>query len=207
MFVAYYSKKRLIGLAGIGLLFLTMGIVLIIQPDGSFDHPGQIAALGLLLGGNNDLAGHGLGWVVTLFGAAVFPIIAKQITYSRPAMRIDDKGIYWHHWSAKPIGWSNIRQIREGSVGRQRFVTLTLRDPTLDPSTSLQAKLARINNMMGFGHVSLTELGIDKTHEELLEAVRFHAARHEHTARAAAGASMHSPAIVTTRRTFGRKRQ
>lgn len=201
MFVAYYNKGRLLGLAGIDVLFASMGGVLILQPDGSFDH-GKIAALGYLLGGNNDLAGHGLGWLTALFGAAVFPVIAKMMMHREPAVRIDNMGVYWHRWSAKPINWSNVAQIGEASIRGQRFVSLTLHDPSLDPSNGLLAKFASVNNMMGFGHVCLTAQGTDKTHEELVEAVRVHAARHEQSLRAAV--TEHNEAAVA-RRMFGRK--
>ena len=204
-FVAYYKMTRLLGLAAIGVLFAGLGIVLAMEPAGSFDHSGKIQIIGLLFGGNNDLAGHVLGWVTMLFGAAVFPVIINQMGHREPALRIDADGIYWHRWSPKPIGWANVARFEQRSVYKQKFVSLWLHNPSRDPGRGLLGKMARANKAIGFGDVSLSIQGTDKSFEELLEAVIVYSARYQLSLRAALNQPVDVVGPILTRRVFGRK--
>ncbi len=204
LFIAYYKTTRLLGLAGIGILFMGMGAVLAMQPAGAFDHSAKIEMIGLLLGGNNDLAGHGLGWIAVLSGAAIFPVIIKLMGHREPVMRIDADGIYWHRWSDKPIAWGNVASFKPTSVRAQKFVSIWLHHRSRDPGKGLLGKLAGANRAIGFGDVALSVQGTDKSFEELLEAVNVNAAHYEQSLRAA----LSRPALMegaTTRQVFGTK--
>lgn len=172
-FEARYKKGKLIGLACIGLGFVAVGLWMASQPDGSFDNSRKIRALAVLFDGDTDLIGHGIGWFGVLLGMGFMPLIAKQFRLEGAAIRVDEAGIYWHRWSPKPIGWDNIAAIEPGGVFNQKFLTLTLHDPSLDPSTGLLGKAAKLNSKIGFGQVSILVQGTDASFEELVEAV-FH---------------------------------
>ena len=205
-FVAHYSIGRLLGLAAIGLMFVLLGAFMVMEPRGSFDHSSKIGFIALFLGGNKDLAGHGLGLMCALMGALVIPVIVKQMAHQGPAIRVDARGVYWHRWSPKPIGWDNIADVTSRSVYRQHFVGLTLRDVTRDPPQSRFAKLGKLNRAIGFGDVSITTQGTDAKSEDLLAAIRDHAMLYAQSRSVAAQPLPEPEAPVSSRPVFGRKR-
>lgn len=202
MFEAYYRKSRLFGLALVGCLFIIGGAWMGLRPAGAFDGSRKVEGLAALLGISNDVAGHGVGWACALMGVVVLPILARQMMFTGPAICIDGDGIYWHRWSTKPIGWGNIAAIRPFSIYRNKMIGLMLRDPSLDRSRGLLGRMAGLNAMTGFGHVSLSAQGTDRSFDELYDAVCHHAALHDQASSQAAEREFH---VASAPRRFGRR--
>ena len=202
MFEAYYQKSRLFGFAICGFLFIIGGTWMGLRPAGAFDGSRKVEALAALLGIGNDVAGHGIGWTCVLMGVAVLPILAKRMMLEGPAIRIDGQGIYWHRWSPKPIGWGNIAAIRPFSIYRNKMVGLMLRDPSLDRTRGLLGRMASLNAMTGFGHISLSAQGTNRSFDDMYDAVCRFAALHEQASSQAVGQVF--PAAAPPR-SFGRR--
>lgn len=176
---AHYRREKLFRLACLGLAFAVLGIWMALQPDGSFDDSRKIRSLAALLGGNSDLIGHGIGWMGALMGIGVLPIAFEQMRFQGPAIRVNRDGIYYHRWSPKPIGWGNVAGIKVVGMYGQKMICLILRDPSLDPSTTLLGRTARLNGLLGFGQVSISAQGIDIDFDELARAIFDHADLHD----------------------------
>lgn len=177
-FEAHYRKSKLVGLATIGLVFAAGGLWMALQPDGSFDDARKIRSLASLFGAGADVVGHGIGWAGVLLGLGCLPVVVRQLRFEGPAIRVDEHGVYWHRWSPKPIGWDNVAAIRPYAVYNQKMVGLELRDPSVDPSTTLLGRAARLNRSLGFAQVSITAQGTDADFDELLDAMLHHTDLH-----------------------------
>lgn len=176
---AHYRREKLFRLACLGLAFAVLGIWMALRPDGSFNDSRKIRSLAVLLGGNSDLIGHGIGWLCALMGIGVLPIAFEQMRFRGPAIRVNCDGIYYHRWSPKLIGWGNVAGIKVVGMYGQKMICLMLRDPSLDPSTTLLGRAARLNGLLGFGQVSISAQGIDTDFDELARAIFDHADLHE----------------------------
>jgi hypothetical protein len=183
VFEARYRKGKLLGLACIGLAFVALGLWMAFQPSGSFDDSRWIRSLAALFGGDGDPVGRTVGWLCVLMGAAVLPVVLRNMRFDGPAIRVDEEGVHYHRWSPKPIGWGNVDSIGTVSISGQKMVCLTLRDPALDPSTTLLGRAAQINAMFGFGQVSISTQGTDADFDEMARAIIRHAERHERALR------------------------
>lgn len=96
--------------------------------------------------------------------------IARTFFDSRVQVRIDQRGIYWRRWAEAPIAFSAIREARETAMANQRFLSLWLLRPEAHPGHSLMGRLAKANKDLGFGHVNLTMSGLDRSHQEMIDA-------------------------------------
>lgn len=175
----HYRGKKLFRMACCGIAFAVLGVWMALWPDGSFDDSRKIRSLAALLGGNSDLIGHGIGWLCALMGVGGLAIAFEQMRFQGPAIRINRDGIYYHRWSPKPIGWGNVAGIKVVSIYSHKMICLTLRNPSLDPSTTFFGLAGRLNGVLGFGQVSISAEGTDTDFDELARAIFDHADLHE----------------------------
>jgi len=111
-----------------------------------------------------------IGYVVApLFGLAALVGIRRLFDRDDQII-IDDQGIYCKAWSDRTIPWLAIRAIERHSYKNQDFISLTLDDPSRYSLGGL-ARMQGLNRMLGFGDVSLTTAGTDRTLDELLDAL------------------------------------
>jgi len=203
VFEAYYKKSKLAMLVLLGMIFVLLGMWMARRAHGAFDDDRKIHDLASLLGIGPDAAGHGIGWFCAALGLAAVIAFVRRMTLAEPVIRVDGAGIHYHHWSPKPIGWDNVEAIRPYALRRTKFVGIRLRDLSRDPPTGFLRHLAKLNAATGFGHVSLPLQATDRTQEELLEAIRHHAAAHEQARRTPPPAPL--PSSSPAPRTFGRR--
>jgi len=208
VFEARYKPTKVFGLIILGLVFAALGWWMAQRLDGAFADSVKIEGVAAILGVSDNAVGHGIGWMCALMGIAALPVAFKRLSFNGPVIRIDQRGIYWHRWSEKPIPWSNIASYRPYCIHRQKMVGLTLRDPSRDRSTSLLGKMARFNAMTGFGHVALSVQSTDKSFDEMLKAIEYHSALHERVVRDMAQIPVAPPSINPglPSRAFGRRK-
>ena len=88
---------------------------------------------------------------------------------------VDDGGLFWKPYGPEPLAWSEIDRIEARSIKRQRFLCIFLKDPSRRPATGWTGALLAANSGFGFGDLALSTTGTDRSHGELVEAVRRHA--------------------------------
>ena len=69
------------------------------------------------------------------------------------------------------IPWEAIAGIDRRSIKRQSFLCLHLRDPASYPSSTLIGRMSALSRGMGFGHVSLSATGTDRSFDELEDVI------------------------------------
>jgi len=177
IFEAYYSKAKLALMAVLGVLFAALGAWMLTQTaDDMADGGGRkIVALANLFGTEPATMAHIIGWLCIAMGVAVLPIVLLNLRHKGPAMRIDANGVYWHRWSEETIPWTNIDTLKPYSVQAQKFVGITLFDPSLTTRKGLLGKLKGVNNALGYGHVALSLQGTDGDYAGMVETLMYHA--------------------------------
>ena len=157
-FVANVSRRRtaLLVLGAIG--FVVAGVFMLRDPEGG---------LTLMV----------FGWAAILFFGLCGLIGIRQLFRSGPDIRIDEQGIWWRRWSDQVVPWEAIVALYPAGVGRTAFLCLKLVDPAAYPSTHVMGKFAGINRASGFGDISVTTTGTDRSFTELLAAVERFAPR------------------------------
>lgn len=157
-FVARVSRAKLTGLVVLSVI-MSAAAVFAVQ-NTSFDHK-PIA--------------HVAGW----FGLVFFPLcglgIARQLFRTGPVMEIGPQGLMWKRWSDETIPWSAFSRAEPVTVVNQQMLSLWLIDPDAWRSTKLLGRLAGANKGMGYGDISLTMQGTDRSFREMVDAVRGHA--------------------------------
>jgi hypothetical protein len=115
-----------------------------------------------------------IGWLsIALFGLGGLAI-GWRLFDRDDQIRIDAKGFYWKRWSGNLIPWSAIADVREARVSGQTLLCLLLEDPHRFASTTLMGRLSGTNKAMGFGDVTVTASGTDKSYAQLRNAFFAH---------------------------------
>lgn len=112
-----------------------------------------------------------IGGIGVLFFGACAIVIARQFFHSGPVMEIGPHGIVWRRWSDQTIPWAAIERAERTSIQRQRFLSLWLSDPGAYRSSKMLGKLGSASTAMGFGDISLSAQGLDRSFEEMVAAV------------------------------------
>lgn len=157
-FAAQVSRLRLGGLVFLGVLMTAAAAFVALHPD--FDHR-PVARIA--------------GWVGMIFFPLCIVIALRQFFRTGPVMEIGPEGLCWRRWSDQTIPWHAFVRAEAVAVNRQKMLSLWLRDPQAWRSTRLLGRLAGANKALGFGDITLTAQGTDRSFEEMAGAVHDHA--------------------------------
>ena len=113
-------------------------------------------------------------WLGTFGFACCALILAGRLFDSRDQIVVDHRGILWRRRSDDPIPWQAISGIEVKSTQSIPFLCLWLRDPEAYRASGPAGWSDRLNRLMGFGDVSLTTIGLDRSFDELVDAVSRH---------------------------------
>lgn len=119
----------------------------------------------------DDVMDRGIGWVGGFFFGAATIKIFRSLLRGGPEFTFDSSGIRLQQ-SGIVMQWTEIEDFSVVKVRRAKFLALKFRNPEqfFARISSLQAKLARINNAVGWGHWQLSFSGITPGIDQ---AVRF----------------------------------
>jgi hypothetical protein len=112
-----------------------------------------------------------IGWVCVLFFGLATVVIGGRLFDRRDQIVIDERGISWARWSEQTIPWSEVRNVREAQVRRNRFLCIDLAHPEWFPSSTFVGRLAGANRRLGFGDITISAMGTDKSFGQLKQAV------------------------------------
>jgi hypothetical protein len=159
-FIAHNSRWRvaliLLGTVGFAALGLWM-----------------VGAFGEVPSSRRHSAGYmvGVGWLCILFFGFCAAAIGKKFFDSRPQLQIGPLGIVWSPWSDDVIPWSEIRTVTTWSHKGQKAIVLHLNNPDRFPARGLMAKLARANQKLTGGHISISLIGTNRSHDDAMSAI------------------------------------
>jgi hypothetical protein len=111
------------------------------------------------------------GWLAMVFFGLCAVIAVRRMFDRSDQMVIDRNGILWRRWSDATIPWTAVRGWSVAQVRSQRFICLFLKDPSQFPRAGAGALVGGLNRGLGFGDVTLTAAGTDRSFDELLAAV------------------------------------
>lgn len=114
--------------------------------------------------------------VVIIAPVVIWLVVTMRLIFLRePVLEIDGRGILWRRWSGERIPWTAIeRWSARGAVGMP-YVTLWLREPERHPARTISRLVSHANRRLGFGHLTLSTGGTNRTMPELIAAVRAYA--------------------------------
>lgn len=112
-----------------------------------------------------------VGWACMLFFGLCAGFAVPRFFEDGDEIVIDANGLFWRRRSPATIPWSAVRGWRVGQVRNQRFICIGLRDPSQFPPTGIGALLGGLNRNMGFGDVTLSATGTDKSFDQMLFAM------------------------------------
>ncbi|MFM6853993.1 MAG: hypothetical protein ACKOUM_07930, partial [Sphingopyxis sp.] len=131
VFEAYWSRRRLAGLAFIGLLFVAVGLWLFLRDDSFLAQTSGRS--GRLLYALSDMTGVSVPTLARLCGLCAVALgvgvgwpIYKGLTAAGPAVRVDEAGITYARYSDVPMAWNNIASISAISAGNQDMLRIKL---------------------------------------------------------------------------------
>ncbi|MDF7776578.1 hypothetical protein P1X14_15080 [Sphingomonas sp. AOB5] len=111
-----------------------------------------------------------IGWAAIVFFGLAGVAWSRQFFSGGPVIEISPEGLYYRRWSEATIPWDAFDRAAIGQIHRQRMLTFWLRDPAAWPSTTLQGRTAGANKAMGFGDISLSMAGLNRSFDELVAA-------------------------------------
>jgi hypothetical protein len=111
------------------------------------------------------------GWAAVAIGIVGAAVGVRQLFRTGPVIEADERGLRWRRWSDSFIPWSAITDATPRAIGRQQFLCLTLDQPERYKGKSLSGLVAGMNKNMGYGDVTISMQGTDRTMQDLLDAV------------------------------------
>jgi hypothetical protein len=133
IFEAYHSKRRLLKLITICLIFVAVTAYFLgfYGNYGPRESKTTLGLVGKIFGISRAALTESVSWI-TLFGALGSLIIfLRDWFYSGPVVRVDQNGI-WDVAIGKIIRWDNIEAVFSYSVNGQKFIGLNLNDRSID---------------------------------------------------------------------------
>jgi hypothetical protein len=110
-------------------------------------------------------------WLAGSFCGICALFMAPAVFDRRTQLWIGSSGIYWRRWSKVEIPWAQISSAEIISMRGSRFVVLNLRDPTAYPGHGVAGLLSSIHRKMGFGDITISTGGLDRSADEILAAI------------------------------------
>lgn len=114
-----------------------------------------------------------VGWLGIAFFTPCLFAVALESARSGPVVVIDDEGITDRRLRVGTIPWKEIEDISIGSVNRQRFLSVHVRDPNvfLARMPFYARWLGRANTLMGFAPITLGFAGLTPGIDEVVRAI------------------------------------
>lgn len=159
-FVASYSRIRLALLLLGALVFIALGLWL----AGAFGPPPTSRRY-------SPAVTITIGYVAIAFFGLIAIVLAKRLINGGEALRIDRIGISVAAWSDQTIPWSEITDITEWTMNRQRSIILHLRDPDRFPPSGALRFTAGANRAMTGGDVPISLNGTDRSYDDAVAAI------------------------------------
>lgn len=166
LFIARVSVWRTLLLVAFGLTFTAWGLWAALWPDAvaaSQSNPRDPAEIALF------------GWIAALFFGLCTVASVRELLRTEPQMVIGPEGLYWRRWSRATIPWSEFRRAERSQVYGTKFLWLWLHNPQAWRSTKLRGRLSRANKLIGGGEIDLSTVGLDRSFDEMVDAVAVHA--------------------------------
>lgn len=125
------------------------------------------------------------GWVCIVFfgfGAVVF---LKQTLTGKPRILINESGIFDRTLGVGTIEWRDIENAYKNSItvgiNRSDFISLVLKDPQkyLQRGSQIKAKIASLNNALGFETLNINLSGTDESADIVLNEILHQIALHK----------------------------
>lgn len=111
-----------------------------------------------------------IGWAAIVFFGLAGIAWSRQFFSGGPVIEISPEGLYYRRWSEATIPWDAFERAAIGEIHRQRMLTFWLRNPADYSSTTLQGRTAGANKAMGFGDISLSAIGLNRSFDEIVAA-------------------------------------
>jgi hypothetical protein len=160
-FVAHVSKGKTLLLILGSLLFVALGLWFVIAPDTFADSVPWLGDAGLV---------QVIGGVAALFFGSCGVAAVRQLFRTDPVIEMGPEGLLWRRWSKEAIPWDAFERAAIGQIQRQRMLTFWLRDPDAYRSTSFSGRTAGANKALGFGDITPSTAGLDRSVDELADA-------------------------------------
>lgn len=162
VFEARPSRGKLIAMLAGALLFVAISLFIILNPDMIERRRWAIPA-----------AYVGLPFFLLCAG-----LFGRMLFSGAVQVRVDANGIYWRRWQDMPIPFSEIERAWHYALMGQSTLCLALRQPDRYPSKSAVLRAsAKANKRMGAGDVAISMNGLDRSFDELMDAVAYWGSR------------------------------
>jgi hypothetical protein len=133
---------------------------------------GFVAIGWLMVTGGLPTAPKWVGWLSFLFFGPTSVLIFTMLFDRRPQIMIDGKGIYYRRWSDDVIAWDDVVRVAFFTISQNAMMGVCLIDETRYPARkSWQSWLGRVNRGFGFDGITIATAGMNKSHEQLMQAV------------------------------------
>lgn len=159
-FVAYPSRRRILSLIALGLIFVALSLWLI----GLFGTPPASKRFSPFLTPF-------VGWGGLLFSATATAFWIRHFFERREMVRIGPAGVMVRRWSADTIPWNEITEIAPLEINGVKSISLKLRDRNQYPPRGLAALLARGDRFLTGGDLTISLSATDRQQFEALVAI------------------------------------
>ena len=116
-----------------------------------------------------------IGWAALLFFGLCGAMGVFRLFDRDDQIVVDAGGLYWKQYGAATIPWQDIGRIEARAIKRWRFLCVFLNEPGKFPAAGWAGALQGANRGLGFGDLALSTAGTDRSHAELVAAIRRHA--------------------------------
>ncbi len=111
------------------------------------------------------------GVSVLFFGACGVAAVIRLARGRQVEIAVSADGIWWRQWSGHRIDWHDVVRVEIRRQRRQQpFLCFWLR-PETQRGGGVSVRSAALSKHMGFGDMSLTTIGTDRSFDELVDAV------------------------------------
>lgn len=111
------------------------------------------------------------GWAAIAIGILGAAIGVRQLFRTGPVLEVDERGLRWRRWSDSIIPWLAITDATPRRIGSQQFLCLMLDQPERYKGKSALGLAAGMNKNIGYGDVTISMQGTDRTMQDLVDAV------------------------------------
>ncbi len=120
---------------------------------------------------SRDVFWMAFSWLGTFGFAGCALLLTSRLLDRSQQIVIDHRGILWRRQSHEPIPWQAISRVEVKSVQGVPFLCLWLRDPGAHRRTGPAGWSDGLNRALGFGDVSLSATGLDRSFDDLVDAL------------------------------------
>ncbi|MGI8468144.1 MAG: STM3941 family protein [Pyrinomonadaceae bacterium] len=125
------------------------------------------------------------GWAgIVFFGLGAIVFLQRTLT-GKPRIVIDENGIFDRTLGVGTIEWRDIENAYKNSITvgikRSDFISLVLKDPQkyLQRGSKIKAKIAFLNNALGFEKLNINCDGLDDSTDTILDEILDQIALHK----------------------------